>query len=81
MWKESLVTPLHKKGSKVEANNYRGISKLSAIPKLFEHIITPHLQHHCMSAIYPCQHGFIKRRSTTTNLLELTSFLIFGFLK
>jgi len=24
----------------------------------------------------PCQHGFVKRRSTTTNLLELTSFVI-----
>jgi len=40
MWKESFVIPLHKKGSKVEACNYRGISKFSAIPKLFENIIT-----------------------------------------
>jgi len=27
----------------------------------------------------PCQHGFMKRRSTTTNLLELTVFVIQGF--
>jgi len=52
---------------------------LSAIPKLFENVITPHLQHLCRSIISPCQHGFMKRRSTTTSLLELTSFVIQGF--
>jgi len=61
--------------------NYKGISKLSAIPNLFENIITPHLQHSCRSLISFCQHGFIKRRSTTTNLLEFTSFVIGGFRK
>jgi len=30
MWKELIAIPFHKKGSKVEANNYRGIPKLSA---------------------------------------------------
>jgi len=35
----------------------------------------------CSSLISPCQHGFIKRRSTTTNLLELTSFVLDGFNK
>jgi len=64
------VTPLHKKGSKLDAINYRRISKFSAIPKLFENVIT---------IISPCQHGFMKRRSTTTNLLELTSFVMQGF--
>jgi len=34
-WKESFVIPLHKKGSKLNACNYRGIKKLSAITKLF----------------------------------------------
>ena len=79
IWKESFIIPLLKKGSKSEASNYRGISKLSAIPKFFENVITPHLQHLCRSVISPFQHGFIKRRSTTTNLLELTSFVVKGF--
>jgi len=73
------VILLHKKCSKLDASNDRGISKMSAIPKLFENIITPHLHHLCRSIISPCQHGFMKRRSTTTNLLELTSFVIQGF--
>jgi len=54
----------------------RGISKKSALPKTFERIITSHLPHLCSSLISPCPHGFIRRRSTTTNLLALTSFVI-----
>jgi len=64
-----------------DEQNYRGISKLSAIPKTFERIITSQLQHLCSSLISPCQHCFVKRRSTTTNLLELTSFVLDGFNK
>jgi len=75
-WKESFVIPLHKKESKFTACNYRGISKISAIPKLFQNIITPHLQHSCRSLISSCQHEFIKRRSTTTNFLKFTSFFL-----
>jgi len=62
---ESIITPLHKK-------HYRCIS-IS--------IINSHLQHLCWSLISPCQHGFVKRRSTTTNLLELSSIVINGFKK
>jgi len=78
IWQDSFIISLHKKGAKVNVQNYRGISKLSAIPKTFEPIITSQLQHLCSSLIPPCQHGFVKRRSTTTNLLELTSFVIDG---
>jgi len=65
----------------VDVQNYEGISKLSAIPNTFERIITSHLQHLCSSLILPSQHGFVKRGSTTTILLELTSFVIDGLNK
>jgi len=81
IWEDSFIIPFHKKGAKVHVLNYRGISKLSAISKTFERIIISHLQHLCSSLISPYQHGFVKRRSTTTNLLELTSFVLDGFNK
>lgn len=39
LWKRSIITPIHKSGDKHNIRNYRGISKLSVIPKLFEKII------------------------------------------
>ena len=40
IWKESYIIRLHKSGNKNEVSNYRGIDKLSSIPKLFEQILT-----------------------------------------
>jgi len=48
---------------------------------MLENIITPHLQLSCRSLFSFGQHGFMKRRSTTTNFLEFTSFVISGFRK
>jgi len=78
IWKDSFIIPLHKKGAKADAQNYRGFSKLYIA---FQRIITSHLQHLCSSLISPCQHGFVKGRSTITNLLELSSIVIGGFKK
>lgn len=79
-WKESFIIPLFKSGSKACISNYRGIAKLSAIPKLFEKLIYDSLSHHVSSILSPTQHGFRKYRSTITNLLELTTLVNEGFI-
>ena len=33
-WKESVIVPIHKKGDKIECNNYRGISLLATTYKI-----------------------------------------------
>jgi hypothetical protein len=38
-WKSAIVTPLKKKGDSYDANNYRGISVLPPICKIFERIL------------------------------------------
>lgn len=73
LWKSSFIIPLHKKGPKNEISNYRPIAKLSCIPKLFESIVYDAMFFHCKSIFSPHQHGFLKGRSTTTNLTEFVA--------
>lgn len=77
IWNESYIL---QKGSKSDACNYRGISKLWAISKHYENVFF-YLQNFWRSVISPYQYGFLKRRSTSTSLLELTTFIIKGFRK
>ena len=78
-WKTSYIFPIHKKGPKNVVSNYRGIAKASAIPLLFEKIVIEQLTHCLHTSFSPCQHGFIRGRSTCTNLLELTTTINAGF--
>lgn len=78
-WKNSFIIPLYKSGAKFDIVNYRGIAKLSVIPKLFEKLVTEYISHHASSLLCPVQHGFRKGCSTTTNLLQLTTIVNQGF--
>lgn len=70
-----IILKIGPQASKKNAENNKGIFKLSAIPYVFKRIVTSILQHLCSSIISPSQRAFVKRRFTTTNLLELTSQL------
>jgi len=58
--------------------NYRGISKLSAIPKLFESVISDQLAFNIQPFITPYQHGFMTGKSTTTKL-DFVNYVLCGF--
>lgn len=75
-WKLSNVRPIFKKGSRIDATNYRCVAKLSFIPKVFEAIVCDHIGFHSKPLIPDEQHGFVKGRSTVTNLLEFTAFTL-----
>ena len=81
VWKTSYIIPLFKNGNKSDVANYRGIAKLSVIPKLFEKLITENLIHCIGSIVSPYQHGFQRKCSTTTNLIQFTTVINRGFLQ
>ena len=64
-WKASYVTTLYKgKGSKTDANSYRGISLLSCLYKIYTGIIYKRLQVWADEILPPSQFGFRKGKST-----------------
>ena len=71
-WKISHVTPVFKKGAPTDPSNYRPISLNSCCCKILESIIAQDLLEFLDThkLISKHQHGFLKKHSTTTNLLE-----------
>lgn len=70
-WKKGRITPVHKKGSKLDVNNYRPISLTSIPCKILEKEIRKHITNHLEKNNILSQHqyGFRSRRSCITNLL------------
>lgn len=75
-WKTSYITPIFKSGSRSKIENYRGISILPTIGKFFESLVCKYLYNQLINTLSVNQHGFIRGRSTTTNLVEFTNFLL-----
>ena len=78
-WKISKVIPLLKKGNKEEIKNYRPISNLCSISKIFEKLILKRLEEIAKENNIDIsgteQHGFKKNRSTITAGLTLQSLI------
>jgi hypothetical protein len=75
-WKKSFLIPIFKAGKRTDIGNYRGVAILSCFAKLFEVPVYSHLFFAVKSIISPSQHGFVSGRSTVTNLIEFTSYII-----
>ena len=78
-WKLAFMFPVHKKGDRTNIDNYRGISALCAASKLFELVVMDPIFAHCRQELSSDQHGFFPKRSTATNLLCFTEFVIDSF--
>lgn len=74
IWKHARVTPVHKKNVKSNPKNYRPISLLSVISKIFEKIIAEQLTDFLDGHKLICmrQYGFRQGRSTSDLLLLLS---------
>ena len=68
-WKTAKTIPLYKKGAKDEISNYRPISNLCTMSKIFEKLILQHLlkisKENYVDLTGDSQHGFKQDRSNT----------------
>lgn len=76
--KMSKVTPVYKKGEKTDIQNYRPISVLPSVSKIFEKAMHNRLVEHLVkyNLIDEEQHGFCKNKSTITALVKFTELII-----
>ena len=70
-WKLSNIVPIHKKGKKEHVENYRPISILCITSKVLERCILRNIRDHLKNLMDKNQHGFIRGKSCTTQLLEV----------
>ena len=71
--KTAQVLPIHKKGSKIECSNYRPISLLSPLNKLFEKMLYKRINDYFerFQLFTPHQYGFRKKSSTSLAIYDL----------
>lgn len=76
-WAEGYIIPLHKKGSINDVKNYRGITLLSTLGKLFTRILNNRLNNWAEKyRIYiDAQAGFRKNMSTVDNIFVLNGLI------
>ena len=78
IWKKSKVIPIAKKKSAKDIKDFRPISLLSNVGKLFERVLAVSIDHFCdeMNVIPNNQFGFKKNHSTEHCLLLLNNKII-----
>ena len=76
--KVAKVTPIYKKGPKSDPGNYRPISVLPIISKIFEKLVNERLIDflECNTILYKHQYGFRKKHSTKLSLINLINTLL-----
>ncbi len=79
IWKTSFISPILKKGDPSLISNYRPISKLSIIPKLFSQLVSSKLSSYCSSLLSNHQYGFTPKRSSCNNLAVVKNIILNSF--
>lgn len=76
-WTEGVIIPVHKKGEISDVNNYRGITLVSCLSKLFTTILNKRIESFCEQndIISDAQFGFRKGRSTVDAVFVLMSLI------
>jgi hypothetical protein len=74
-WEESIIIPIHKKGDKMDCNNYQVISLLSTAYKILSNILLARLTPYVNEVIGDHKCGFHCNRSTTDQIFYIQQTL------
>lgn len=76
-WRDGIIIPVHKHGSRLDVNNYRGITISSCLGKLFCHIINDRISKELESKCFikPEQAGFRKNHRTSDHIFVLKTII------
>ena len=70
-WKRALLVAIHKSGSRLIADHYRGITLLEVIGKVYVSIIHNRVRNHLCNQLLDAQHGFRPGRGTSNALYTM----------
>lgn len=76
-WREGLIVPLYKKGDPLDPNNYRGITLLSSLGKIFSSVFTKRLNNWIekRDLLVSTQCGYRAGFSTMDNLFMISTII------
>ena len=72
-WCKSIITPIHKRGSRNDPSNYRAISLIDSLRKIFIGILSSRLNNWCEenNVLDESQAGFRQKYKTIDNVFNL----------
>jgi hypothetical protein len=74
-WSTAVICPIHKKGSKMDCDSYRGIALLSEVYKVMSAFIANSLVSYAKKVTGNYQCGFRQNRSTLDHIFSLRLYL------
>ncbi len=72
-WRHGVIAPVHKRGDTTDCGNYRGITLLPAIDKLFMAVLATRVLSHVR--LHDQQYGFVRGKGTTEALFNLLTHI------
>jgi hypothetical protein len=70
-WKRAALVPIHKKGDKLAADNYRGVTLLDVVGKVYVTVIHSRIRSHLCGQLLQSQCGFVPGKGTGEAMFRL----------
>ncbi|XP_031339654.1 uncharacterized protein LOC116168122 [Photinus pyralis] len=74
-WEIGVIVPVHKKGDNKDCNNYRGITLISTVMKIYEQILNKKLTVSTEQTLTDTQSGFRKGRSVQDHIFTIKQMI------